>query len=851
MAGNVTGNIGQENVLLENAATESTLAAILAAIQGGTKEQKQNISNIVQKAGLDPAQVEQANQGMNAIGKTSAIVGGAFAGLNAASNTLTDKFHQAADIVSQLTDNQGKSSVIFENFSRMGGVVGLVATGFGAVAKFQEQQLSTYQQLTQNGINFSGSLTQMRLAASNMYLTMEEFSKLMKDNSANFAKMGVGADDGAKAFVNMSTNLMKGPMGRNLQALGYTAEQVNSGLATFLEATSNNSAEAMKDQKKLTASAAEYLTQLDALSEITGKTKEEQLNAAKERAANAAWEAHLMTLSAEERAKAEAAAQEAFARGGKGAEQALMSASMGFPPMTKAAREYTALAGNMNQVTMKQAAAIKDSTKSVEDMRKGANEYSAAAVKDKQMLGVAGQAIVMQGSSMATTAAGIIGTANRAQKQGAETAEKAERQLEEVRKKQKARQESEAADAVDTQRAVMRMGQTILEILLPAFQALQPIIKKLADGLAGALTYLKDTPGALDKLKIALAAVTAGYVAYKTVQGIGAVKSAIGGIMGGPSAAAGTGVPLPGGAEGPGKMIGGVADGLGKVGPMLTSLGKGAGGLFEGIMRGIAGGLQAFANPTILLGAGIFSGAIAIIGAGIAGATWILGEALPNFAEGLSSFNDIDGEHLGAVGDGVLALGAGLAVFGAGGALAGVGAVIGGLTEKFGSFFGVKSPIEKMKEFASLGPELAIAGESLAVFNKNLAALLEIDSDRIKNMATNLKNLATTFKELKEASKPVEQSFFDQATSFLKEKLTAEATAKPKDGKDGVDGKNVVADIKPVTTTSRDPVEILRAEVATLNNVTVELLRAMRETRDNTKSTANILASNGNLFRRA
>lgn len=850
MAGNVTGNIGNESVLLENAATESTLAAILAAIQGGTKEQKQNIANIVQKAGLDPSQVAAANQGMNKVGQVGAMLGGAFAGLNIASDNLTKNFNIASDVITQLTDNQGKASAIFSAFSKMGGVIGLVATGLGAIAKFQEQQLAMYQQLTQNGINFGGSLTQMRTAASNMYLTMEEFSKLMKDNSANFAKMGMGADEGAKAFVNMSSNLMKGPMGRNLQALGYTAEQVNSGLATFLEATGNNSAEAMKDQKKLTASAAEYLTQLDALAEITGKSKQEQLDAAKERAANAAWEAHLMTLSAEERVKAEAAAQEAFARGGKGAQEAVMSAAMGFPPMTKASREYTALAGNMNQVTMKQVAAIKDSTKSVEDMRKGATEYNAAAVKDKENLGVAGNAIIMQGGSLASTAGNIIGTANRIQKQGADDATKAEKQLEDVRKKQKERQESEAAAAVDTQRAVMKMGQEILQILLPAFQALQPIIKKLAEGLASFLEWINKTIGPANALKAAFVAAGA-YAAYKGVQGVAAVRSAVGGAFGRGGAAPGAGSMAESTGGGPGKMIGGVAEGLGKVGPMLSSLGKGAGELFSGIMKGVASGLTAFANPAILLGAGIFAGAIAIIGAGIAGATWIIGKALPSFAEGLKAFNEIDGENLTDVGTGAAAMGAGLAVFGAGGALAGAGAVIGGLAEKFGSFFGVKSPIEKMKEFASLGPELKLAGESLASFNKNLAVLLTTDTDKIKNMATNLKNLATTFKDLKEASKPVETSFFDQATSFLKEKLTAEATATPKDGKDGKDGKNVVADVKPVTTTSKDPVEILRAEVATLNNITVELLRAMRETRDNTKSTANILASNGNLFRRA
>jgi hypothetical protein len=49
---------------------------------------------------------------------------------------------------------------------------------------------------------------------------------------------------------------------------------------------------------------------------------------------------------------------------------------------------------------------------------------------------------------------------------------------------------------------------------------------------------------------------------------------------------------------------------------------------------------------------------------------------------------------------------------------------------------------------------------------------------------------------------------------------------------------------------SNDPIEILRAEIATLNNISAELLRAMRDTRDYTKSAANTLASNGNLFKR-
>jgi hypothetical protein len=677
MAGNVTGNIGGSNVLLENAATEATLQLLLQASLATTKEQKKAIGDLVQKAGMDPAKVAEANEGLSKVGKITAITGGVFAGLNAAGDQLTAGFNKTANILTKFTDNQGKASDIFGEISKMGGVIGLFATGLGMAAKFQEQQLATYQSLTQNGISFGGSLTQMRLAASGMYLSMDQFAKLMKENSQAFAKMGGTADEGAQAFTKVSQELMKGPLGRNLQALGYTAEQVNSGLATYMDAIGALQSGEEKDQKKLAASAAEYMTQLDGLAEITGKSKDEQIAAAKERAANAAWEAKLMTMSPEERKKAESAAAEALARGGKGAEQALMSAVMGFPPMTKAAREYTALAGNMNSVTMKQAKAVTDSTKTVEDMKKIGTEYNAAAVEDKKNLGQAGQALIMQGGTLSGTVAGIVGTANRVQKQGADTQEKAEAQLKNVTEKQLERMKSEAATAVDTQRAVQEMGQAILNALMPAFALLQPFILRIAQGFADAVKWLVETPGALKGVAIAAGALVVAFTAVKVAQGVGAVRSAFGGGGGGGGV---PGVPgAGGGGEGPGKAIGGVADGLGKVGPMLSSLGKGAGELFQGIMTGIAGGLKAFANPMILLGAAIFGAAITLVGAGIAGAAWILGKALPTLAEGLQGFSQLDGKNLQDVGLGMVALGGGLAVFGAGSAMAGVGSVISGL----------------------------------------------------------------------------------------------------------------------------------------------------------------------------
>ena len=54
-----------------------------------------------------------------------------------------------------------------------------------------------------------------------------------------------------------------------------------------------------------------------------------------------------------------------------------------------------------------------------------------------------------------------------------------------------------------------------------------------------------------------------------------------------------------------------------------------------------------------------------------------------------------------------------------------------------------------------------------------------------------------------------------------------------------------------VAPKSQNPEDILIAELQTLNKITTEMLRSLKDTADYTRSTANLIASNGNMFRRA
>jgi hypothetical protein len=137
--------------------------------------------------------------------------------------------------------------------------------------------------------------------------------------------------------------------------------------------------------------------------------------------------------------------------------------------------------------------------------------------------------------------------------------------------------------------------------------------------------------------------------------------------------------------------------GAGKgIGQFIKNVGTGAGKAIKAIMTGLAEGLRVFADPMVVLGAAGLAASIALIGAGIAGAAWIMGKALPTLAEGMMAFNEVDGANLVKVGLGISALGVGMAAMGAGAVLSGVGNLVGKL---FGG--GIEDTIKKVQTFSN------------------------------------------------------------------------------------------------------------------------------------------------------
>ena len=226
------------------------------------------------------------------------------------------------------------------------------------------------------------------------------------------------------------------------------------------------------------------------------------------------------------------------------------------------------------------------------------------------------------------------------------------------------------------------------------------------------------------------------------------------------------------------KMGAGDAGKFGGIGGAIGGIGKGLGKGLGGVLQGIAKGLIFWANPLIPLGAAALAAAIAVIGAGIAGATWIVGKSLPTFAEGMKSFEDLDGEALVSAGKGMAAVAGGFAAFGVGTAVAGLGSLIGGITDGIVKLFGGDDPLTKMEKFQAYDfDEVKIKSnaEAMVAYGKGMAALG--GAQAVAGLGAVVGAVGGAIAGLFGAENPLDKMLKFQAYAFDTEKIKTNAAA--------------------------------------------------------------------------
>jgi hypothetical protein len=206
------------------------------------------------------------------------------------------------------------------------------------------------------------------------------------------------------------------------------------------------------------------------------------------------------------------------------------------------------------------------------------------------------------------------------------------------------------------------------------------------------------------------------------------------------------GFVMGGGSKAPAGGGGGGGGGSSSASKVLEGVGKGGPGLGKSL-EGLAAGLAAFGvkGPAIMAGAFFLGASIALIGAGIAGAAWLMGTAFSKFADDLNKFNSIDGQNLKSVASGAMALSGAMATFGVSGIAAGFGKLFGGGGESLAKNINATLDSLDKNKIDSYTTALNGLSESFAGLNNNMSKTVATTG---KNSSDKLDELNSTMKAM-------------------------------------------------------------------------------------------------------
>lgn len=540
----VTGSFGAEQIQLNNAATEATLKQLLAVTLAMAKGGPGAVDPKKAQAELDKL-VKQFKKGETQQKKTQKAIDDETAKRKAlqeqldkhaaaekrtqerwvaAGDTVKGLANGAALAATKITGMANSIANMGNSFSGAAGVLGelpivggLIGPVFGAIGAAGDRVYTTFQQVSSVGANFNGSIRSMVNAASGAGLTIDEFGALVAKNGQNLVMLGGTSAEGAKRLAQLGKQIRGTPLMDGLARLGYTTADVNQGLANYSGLMKQSGALSKMNNAQLIAGTGAYLKELDAISKLTGK-KREELQAETDARMRIAGMRSLYAAAGKDAANVE----NFLKKLPKGMQQGAMDMLQG-KPYTKAAQTF--------QITNQETA--RKLMKAGQEIDKGMG-FSAQAA-DEMYSTIHKESGDFQKTSLSKTLSRhndeyndiLVGQADL----GLQEAE-----MTKIRIEQEKDMAKKAADAIDPAE-MMKMQQAFAEASNKFTITLAEQLPKLGEAFNMLNKYSNDLAKAfqlvMDNFKLiagAVALITGGAIAFKAFM---TAKNILGGLFGG------------------------------------------------------------------------------------------------------------------------------------------------------------------------------------------------------------------------------------------------------------------------------------------------------------------------------
>jgi len=316
----VTGDLGGQPIALNNAATEATLKQLVAAVTlmaaragkdvNSQKKLEKELNQFVkqldlaetalakqgkatdklsvaqQKAAQDEAKrqkdlddlhkrevkrqqevLDKLKQQGDEYAKAKSALNSVAGGINSFGNTL----FSLASSLANAGNNLEAGGAVFETIPIFGG---MLANAFRAVTGSAEKMYKNFNEMGQVGANFGGSMSRMMGTLRGTGLSLESFTAIVGKNAEAIRNLGNNSAEGAERFARLSRNLKNSDAGAALARLGYSTEDMNEGMASYMQLLANTGQLQKMNDAEITASTKQYLIELDGVAKFTGKNRQ-------------------------------------------------------------------------------------------------------------------------------------------------------------------------------------------------------------------------------------------------------------------------------------------------------------------------------------------------------------------------------------------------------------------------------------------------------------------------------------------------------------------------------------------------------------------------------------------------
>ena len=753
MAGPVKGTIGQDEVTLNDAATETTLLKMLAAIQkqggsggsggGASGDAQKNLVKMAKATGKTTKELEDFEEQVE---ETSSALSRGFGQISGMLQGLAHEFMGGATSISDFSSHiTGAISAIPILGPLVGGTLQLL---IGVV----DNNIATFREMSQVGADFGDSIFGSKLAATQAGLSLETFQQVVTGNSQALALFAGGASEGAKRFANISGMIQKN-FGPQFSRLGLTMEETAEYTADYLELQTRLGRSQRMSDAQLSQGVANTVIEIDKLARVTGKRRDQIMEEMKENMADKRLKLIFNTMD-------EAAQQNL-----NGVLTMMDSAS---PDLKNAITEMVATGGvplnEMGQDLVRlnpQLAAMSEGLRNgtvtqdqfMEEIRKTAEMADNLSDAQKQQYST----LQAMGSEVGSAIIEIIGM----KEAGKKLTDAQQSQLDAFEAREKA--------TADFERVLQETKNKIMDALINSgvFDTIATVMGDFTAWLGspdGIKRIEEFTQSLSTKFKELLEAFKSGnlmqYVKDMLATGLSGLGGMIGNLIGGIFSG---GSEEEGGGEGgekkkaPGGLFVGLDSALEKLAGLVA-----VGGAVYLAIKGFQTLLAGFGSPMVILGAGVLAGlllgtgaAIKLAGDGISSA----GDGLEKMASGVERMAAVkDTANLANVAESLGALGSAM-----------LGLAAGGVLDSIASFFGAKSPFDKMVEGINKFADIdGTAVANLSASSGGLAGLKsfadDLNAKNVEDFAEALDKLVDQMKDLNEELSKDNNGFFKSGT---------------------------------------------------------------------------------------